>query len=61
MIQEIFTYIIIGVATAYTLYSFIKMLIPSKDKKKHLCSVGCSGCSLKNDLTLKNISVKKAD
>ena len=45
MIQEIITYLIIFGAISYTLYSFIRFLIPSKNKK-HVCSGGCSGCAL---------------
>jgi len=58
MIQEIITYIIITITTAYTLYSFVKVFIPSKNKTVHSCCSGCSGCDLKNSTKLQKISVK---
>jgi len=53
--QEIITYLIIVAAASYTIYSFVKVFIPSKNKTRHLCSGGCSGCSLNN----KSVSVGK--
>ncbi len=47
MIQEIITYIIISAAVVYTLYSFIRTLIPSKNNSGHSCCSGCSGCAVK--------------
>ncbi len=49
MTQEIITYIIISSASVYTLYSFVKFIIPSKNKSQgHSCSGGCSGCAFNN-------------
>jgi hypothetical protein len=51
MLQEILTYIIVLSAFAYTIYSFMAMIIPAKNgKTKHACSSGCTGCSIKDDL-----------
>ncbi len=59
MIQEIITYILIGSAIIYTLYSFAKVFIPSKNNTAHSCCGGCSGCSLKNDSQLRMVKFKK--
>ncbi|MCD6555879.1 MAG: FeoB-associated Cys-rich membrane protein [Bacteroidales bacterium] len=58
MIQDIITYIIITITTVYTLYSFVKVFIPSKNKTAHSCCGGCSGCALKNNTKLQKISIK---
>lgn len=44
MIQDILTTITIGAASAYTIFSFIKVVIDAKQKKTTSCS-GCSACS----------------
>lgn len=40
MIQDILTAITIGAASAYTIFSFAKVVMDAKQKKS-----GCSGCS----------------
>ncbi len=59
MIQEIITYIIIIAASVYTLYSFVRTFIPSKNKSVHSCCGSCSGCSLKNNAQLQTLKIKK--
>lgn len=51
MIQEIITYIIIAFAASYSLYSFIRLVIPSKNKSKLICSGNCGSCSVKNKIS----------
>lgn len=48
MTQEIITYIIISFASVYTLYSFVKFIIPSKKNSGHSCAGGCSACAFNN-------------
>ena len=47
MIQEIITYTIIATAVVYTLYSFVRTLIPTKNNNSHSSCAGCSGCAVK--------------
>lgn len=42
MIQDILTVMAVGGASAYTIFSLIKVLISAKQKKAH-CA-GCSAC-----------------
>jgi len=60
MIQEIITYLIITIATAYTLYNFYKFIIPSKNNSINSCSGACSGCALSKNYTPK-ITIKSFD
>lgn len=54
MIQEIATYIVIASASLYTIYSFIRMVLPSKKHNhKSMCNSSCSGCSLRKELKIK--------
>lgn len=47
MIQEIITHLIVFAAVLYTIYSSVKLFMPSKSSTKgHTCN-GCSGCDLK--------------
>lgn len=51
MIQEILTYLIITFTAGYSVYSFIRFLLPNKNKKKSTCSGNCGSCSVKNKMT----------
>jgi hypothetical protein len=43
MVQEIITYLIIAIASAFVLYSLYGTIFPSRDKiNQHGCSGGCS-------------------
>jgi len=55
--QEIITYLIIVAAATYTLYSFVKVFIPSKNKTGHQCSGGCSGCALSEGNSFSKIKI----
>lgn len=57
--QEVITYLIIVAALIYTLYNFVKVFIPSKNKEGNFCSGGCSGCSLSKGNNLSKIEIKK--
>jgi hypothetical protein len=49
MFQEIFTYIIILSASAYTLYSIYRLFFPNAKSKSNSCSGSCAHCQLKFD------------
>lgn len=46
MIQTIITYIIIGVAAGYTVYSIVKQLFRKNTDLK--CGSSCEGCRIKD-------------
>ena len=56
MIQDILTYIIIFLAFSYTIFSFVKMLVPSKKNThfKSSCSNCAGGCALKSEFSIKS-------
>ncbi len=43
--QLIITFLIIGYAVGYTLYSFVQLV-----RRKNSCGGGCSGCNFKRNL-----------
>lgn len=55
MIQEILTWITVGMAFLYTLYSIWKTMFTSKSS---VCGGGCPSCEAK-DLLIKDISSAK--
>jgi len=59
MIQEIITYIIISLASVYTLYNFYRFVVPNKNKAQgHSCSGGCTGCALSKNYNPKIKTIK---
>lgn len=43
LVQEIITYLIVAIASAFVLYSLYNTIFPSKDKiNQHGCSSGCN-------------------
>ncbi|MBB3187105.1 FeoB-associated Cys-rich membrane protein [Microbacter margulisiae] len=53
MIQDIIVILVIAIALYFAIKKLIKQMHPKK--KGSLCD-GCSGCTLKNDLTKHHIS-----
>ena len=61
MIQEIITYLVIGLSILNTLYHMIKIFLPNKQAYKNYgCNGFCTACSVKKDIlsSFKPLSAK---